>query len=107
MSHVFEFAAHNAPLMIIQFYNNQQQNTFSKPTTAIIKMNIAFSVLNLLDLILELFLTQLLSPDHEFSILNKSKIGIVEDESSSSLNTDSSEEERVEVKEVIPFDKQF
>jgi hypothetical protein len=70
-------------------------------------MNIAFSALNLIDLIVELFLTQLLSSDNEFSILNKSKIGFLEEDSSSSADESSDSEKMVEVKEVIPFEKQF
>ena len=103
MSHLFEFAAHNAPLMIIQFYNNGSQNSFSKPTDTIIKMNIAFSILNILDLVLELFLTQLVNKDNEFSILSKAKIGIVEESSSEESSYSDSDTEKVEVKEVIPF----
>lgn len=57
MSHLFEFAAHTAPLMIIQFYNNGSQNSFSKPADIIVKMNLAFSILNVIDLVLELILT--------------------------------------------------
>ena len=66
-------------------------------------MNIAFSILNILDLILELFLTQLVNKDNEFSILSKAKIGIVEDSSSEESSYSESDTEKVEVKEVIPF----
>ena len=108
MSHLFEFAAHNAPLMIIQFYNNGSQNSFSKPTDAIIKMNIAFSILNIVDLILEMILTQIVNKDNEFSILSKAKIGIVEDSSSEESDSYSdSDTDKVEVKEVMSFDQKL
>ena len=112
MSHIFEFAAHNAPLMIIQLYNNKQQNTFSKPTDAIIKMNVAFAILNLIDLILELLLIQMVSNDHEFSIISKRKIGIIEDttETSSSSEDESdtgSKGSKVALKEILPLEKKY
>jgi hypothetical protein len=54
----------------------------------IISMNLTFSILNAVDLIAELILIQLLSPDSEFSILSKQKIGIKEE---GVRNSDSSE----------------
>jgi hypothetical protein len=54
-------------------------------------MNIAFSALNLIDLICELLMIQLVNKDSEFSIVHKARIGI-HDESEISDTSDSEED---------------
>jgi hypothetical protein len=70
-------------------------------------MNIAFSILNIVDLVLELFLFQLVNKDNEFSILSKAKIGIIEESSSEETSSSESDTEKVAVKEVVSFDKKL
>ena len=76
--------------MLLQMYNNAEQGKWDKPRDIIITMNLAFTILNGIDLIVEFILIQLLNPDSEYSVLSKHKIGIVEE---GYHNTDSSESE--------------
>ena len=63
ISLICEFVTQSAPLMIIQIYNNS--NTDYEITT-LVTLNITFSIINIADLIIELFLSQLISQDSEF-----------------------------------------
>lgn len=92
MSHVLEFVAQGAPLMLLQMYNNAEQGKWEKPRDPIITMNLAFTILNGINLLVEFILIQLLNPDSEYSVLSKHKIGIVEE---GYRNTDSSESEEI------------
>ena len=58
ISLICEFVTQSAPLMIIQIYNNI--NTDYEITT-LVTLNITFSIINIADLIIELFLSQLIS----------------------------------------------
>ena len=50
-SHTFEFVTQNAPLMMIQFYNNYYLSKFQKPLDALC---LTFAILNFLSLIVEM-----------------------------------------------------
>jgi hypothetical protein len=90
MSHMLEVAASSAPLMAVQLFNNRTLGKLDSvgPWQLLDLLNLLFTGLSLLDLLLQLCASQIWKPESEYTLLSKSRVGLSKEKTGEADNSD-------------------